>query len=407
LERSDAELDVSVDRDLQGQGHRIDFLYTNVGRGHPFYLDGIVECLPRECVGAVADVFTETTGIACSAWRLARYVYESAGASGTYTSVYNRVRKRSDYNRSGLLLSAMGRPLRKLYLRNPNLLVVAHPVLAAILKDKANLVYQHGEVTAPRESWVRGRHRVLVPLSSTADAFIAAGLPSSSLFVSGLCIEPALVAWAETAWRTRLDRIAGSDRLCGAFFSSGAEPQEHVESLAAAAVSAAADGGRVIVFARRSGRLMARVVKRFKDRGYGLESLRSVDELPGPDCEHLICVCDDRRQLDGVTAGLFERFDYFVAPSHERTNWALGLGLPMFIIDPPLGSFAPLNREFLLAASVAETLRGRAEASAFGGRVRELRGSGGLLKMAEAGWGRFDSRGFFNIAEYFTTMLEG
>jgi hypothetical protein len=406
LQRSDTEIEMTSGRSLQMQNQRIDFLYTNVGRGHPFYLDGIIGCLPRDRVGTVTDVFAQTTGIAHGAWRLARHIYESAGGAGPYSSLYNRMRRRSDYNRGGLLLSTMGRPLRKLHLGDPNPLVVAHPILAATLRDKANLVYQHGEVAAPRESWVRGRHRVLVPLSSTADAFIAAGLPARSLFVSGLCIEPALVARAGPAWRARLDRIASSDRLCGAFFSSGAEPQEHVESLSAAAVSAAAGGGRVIVFARRLGRLAARVVKRFEQRDYHLRDLETFDELPGRDCGHLICVYDDRRQLDGLTAGLFDRFDYFVAPSHERTNWALGLGLPMFIVGPPLGSFAPLNREFLLAASVAEKLGSPTEASGFGGRVLELRATGGLLEMAEAGWGRFDIRGFFNIAEFLTTLLE-
>jgi hypothetical protein len=389
---------------IQGPTVRIDFLYTNVGRGHPFYLDGIVESLPADRVGAVTDVFAATTGMARGAWKLARRVYEAAGGAGPYSAVYNRLRRRSDYNRQGLLWSTMGRPLRKMFLENQNPLVIAHPILVAILKDKAGLVYQHGEVAAPRESWVRGPHRVLVPLSSTADAFVAAGLPSTSIFVSGLCIEPALVARAEAACKARLARLAGSGPLCGAFFSSGAEPRGHVESLAIAALSAVAGGGRVIVFARRGGRLAARLGSRFEEAGCDLVSVESVDELRDRKSEGLLCIYDDRRLLDGFTAELFERFDYFVAPSHERTNWALGLGLPMFIVDPPLGSFSPLNREFLLAASVARTLECPAEASGLGVKVSELRRTGGLAEMAEAGWRRFDVRGFFNIAELLASL---
>ena len=32
-----------------------------------------------------------------------------------------------------------------------------------------------------------------------------------------------------------------------------------------------------------------------------------------------------------MTSALFDHFDFFMAPSHERTCWAFGLGLPMFI----------------------------------------------------------------------------
>jgi hypothetical protein len=117
-----------------------------------------------------------------------------------------------------------------------------------------------------------------------------------------------------------------------------------------------------------------------------------------------MCLFDDRRQLDGLTARLFDRFDYFVAPSHERSNWALGLGLPMFVVDPPLGSFSPLNREFVLAASVATILAGRAESLDFGGKLGELRARGGLAEMARAGWGRFDIRGFVNIAQFLQSL---
>ncbi len=388
----------------QDQAGRIDFLYTNIGRGHPFYLDGIVECMPPDRVGVVADVFAGTKGVARAGWRLARLVYESAGGGGPYSSLYNRVRRRSNYNRRGLLWSTMGRPLRKAYLEDPNRLVVSHPVLVGMLREKPGLVYQHGEVAAPRESWVKGRHRVLVPLSSTADTFIAAGLPAQNFFVSGLCIEPALVDQAKDAWKARLDRLAGTGPLCGAFFSSGAEPREHVERLAAAALSVVTGGGRVIVLARRSGHLAARAAARFAEAERDLETVRSLDDLPAAEPQGLVCQYDDRRQLNEFTARLFGRFDYFVAPSHERTNWALGLGLPMFIVDPPLGSYSPLNREFLLAASVARTVGDRRTATRFGETVSELHATGGLGRMAEAGWGRFETGGFSNIVEFLQSL---
>jgi hypothetical protein len=241
---------------------------------------------------------------------------------------------------------------------------------------------------------------VLVPLSSTADAFVAAGAPSRNLFVSGLCIEPTLVDRAEEMQRARLERLAGGGSLCGGFFSSGAEPREHCARLAAAALSAVSAGGRAIVLARRAGRLASRLAAECRKADREVDRVRSLAELPGRDAELLLCLYEDRRGLDAFTATLFERFDYFVAPSHERTNWALGLGLPMFIVDPSLGSFSPLNREFLLAASVARALETRRDAARLGSLLGELLAAGELARMAEAGWGRFDTRGFYNIAEF-------
>jgi hypothetical protein len=389
---------------IRSDSTSINFLYTNIGRGHPFYLDGIIECMQPDRIGDVTDVFAATTGVARGAWRLARLVYTSAGVGGPYSSLYSRLRSRSDYNRRGVMRGVMGRQLRRTYLGDPRPLVVGHHFLVAILKDKPGLVYQHGEVSAPEESWVRGRHRVLVPLAETADRLIAAGFSARNIVVSGLCIEPGLVTQAEKAHMARLDRLARPGPLSGAFFSSGAEPREHVERLVTAALSAVAGGGRVIVFARRSGLLAARIAARFAELGRDLRKMRSLENLPVPEPQDLLCLYDDRRQLDKFTARLFERFDYFVAPSHERTNWALGLGLPMVIVEPLLGSFSPLNREFLLEASVASTLGDRRGASRFGETVRELQATGELTKMAEAGWGRFETRGFSNIAEFLQSL---
>ncbi|MGD2215710.1 MAG: hypothetical protein PVJ64_03095 [Gemmatimonadales bacterium] len=358
------------------------FLYTDIGRGHPHYLDGIIECLPPEHIGTVSDVFAETSGLARAAWRLARSVYQYGGRSPALSALYNRLRAQGDYNRGGTLQGIMGRPLRRRYVDDPLPLVVAHPILAAILRDKQNLLYQHGELAAPRESWVKGQHRTIVPTARTADAFIAAGIAADSLFVSGLCIEPALLEQAEAAFNARLDRLAGSDPLCGAFFSSGAEPRRHVASLAAAARSAVAAGGRAIVFARRGGALKARLTR-----------------MPGERAGLTLCLYDGRQELNQLTQASFADFDYFVAPAHERTHWTLGLGLPMFVVGPSLGSFSPLNRELLLTARVAKTMDDEHAAAWLGKALGRLQQTGELRAMAEAGWGRFDRRGFDNIAE--------
>jgi hypothetical protein len=370
---------------------RINFLYTNIGRGHPHYLDGIVECLPPERIGSVTDVFKETSGLARAGWSLARSAYLGGARHPSLTALYNRLRARGDYNRGGLLQSAMGRPLQRLYLGDPLPLVVAHPLLAAILKQKHNLLYQHGELVAPRESWVEGRYRTIVPTAATADAFISAGIAAESLFVSGLCIEPALVGQAESAFNTRLDRLAGSGPLCGAFFSSGAEPRAHVELLVAAARSAVAAGGRALVFARRDGALMTRLggaltVHPPEPRGEAREVIA-------------LCLYDGRRELNELTARSFGDFDYFVAPAHERAHWALGLGLPTFVVEPSVGSFAPLNRELLLAAGVAGKIYDLDAAASFGELLCMRHRTGELRAMAESGWGRFDTQGFQNIAE--------
>jgi len=377
----------------------INFLYTSIGRGHPFYLDGIIECMPRDSVGTVTDVFAATSGPSRQAWRLARFVYRGAARGGAYSRVYSRMRASNDFNRGGLTQALMGWPLRKAYAEDSAPLVVGHPLLAAILKGKRNLIYQHGEVAAPRESRVTGGHQILVPLPQTADEFISRGFPKDRLFVSGLCIEPALVPQAEDAFNSRVDRLSNSESLCGVFISSGAEPREHVASLGAAAASAVAAGGRALIVARRSGSLATRVSRLFADKKLGLESVRTPNDLPGRTPQALLCLYDERRDLDEFTAKLFAEFDYFVSPSHERTNWALGLGLPMFIVDPALGSFSPLNRQALLDYSVAKVIVDSDEAARFGVSLATCQRTGELRKMAEVCWGRFDTRGFFNIAE--------
>jgi hypothetical protein len=99
-------------------------------------------------------------------------------------------------------------------------------------------------------------------------------------------------------------------------------------------------------------------------------------------------------------AFLTPEVDFFVGPPHERTNWAIGLGLPMFVLTPCIGPFAPLNLQLLERSGTALVLRSIGEASALGDTVIELRDSGELSRMAERGWGKYRIDGFEQIARF-------
>lgn len=92
---------------------RVHLVYTNIGRGHPFYLDGIRQLLPPERLGTVRDVFDCCHGVSGLLWRTARWLYASGSSCGGNRSLYSRVRARTDYTRAGPALTLMGAPLRR------------------------------------------------------------------------------------------------------------------------------------------------------------------------------------------------------------------------------------------------------------------------------------------------------
>ncbi len=364
----------------------IKFLYTNIGRGHPFYLDGIVELLKQagrlnfEC----HDVFEISKDPALLAWRMARWLYKIGSTDSIVGTWYNSIRNKSAYNPNSLALRIMGRDLRKWFLTDDTPLVVDHPVLAGILQGKKNLIYQHGEIAVPPQAAVRGADHVFVPIEASAEPFLNAGYRKDQIIVSGLCIESALVRQSQQAFENRLTNIRGGQPLTGSFFSSGAEPAAHVEKLILAAKAVAQSDGKAIVFAQDKAKLASELVKYLQadSRRIVLNSYKS------------------REQLDSLTAEFFNLFDYLVTPSHERTNWALGLGLPMFILEPLIGPFAPLNRAALLDAGVAVSLDSTRDASEFAQMLAGLRKSGKLAKMAESGWQKHPINGFQTIADF-------
>ncbi|MEE8150091.1 MAG: hypothetical protein V3T75_06520, partial [candidate division Zixibacteria bacterium] len=235
---------------------------------------------------------------------------------------------------------------------------------------------------------------------SAAEPFINSGYSKENVVVTGLCIEPGLQRQAEQAYLSRLSRIETANRLTGAFFSSGAEPKPHMEKLVMAAASVVSEGHNVIVFAKRGGRL-AHLFKRTFDR----ENLKfpTIDEDSqnlNLETQAMLCLYSSREVESKLTCGLFEKLDFFVAPSHERTNWALGLGLPMFILEPPIGPFSPLNREVLLGSGVAQGVETIARARQFGKTLKEMQKNGKLLRMSESGWEKHPILGFQTIADF-------
>ena len=84
---------------------------------------------------------------------------------------------------------------------------------------------------------------------------------------------------------------------------------------------------------------------------------------------------------------IIPQLDVFIAASHERTNWAVGLGLPMFVLFPLIGTFASQNFEFAQIQKVVYPLDSREKAKNLGEILTGLRQNGQLGEMARNGFG--------------------
>jgi hypothetical protein len=390
---------------IRNMSRRIQFAYVDLGRGHPFYQDGILEALVRRGkIGLVRtefDVIASSRGLGRLAWQGAGWMYRLGGSSPLIMPLYQRLRSQNDYNHPSMMLRIMGRDLLAAARTHDDPILVAHPTLVGILAGRPDLLYQHGEHAVPPEALVAGASVLFVPTDEAAQPFVQAGYSQTSVIVTGLCVEPALVKQSADAFAQRMARIEGREPLTGVFFSSGAEPRLHVEKIAVAARSVAYEGGRGIVFARRDGRLARSVRRGFQKSGLDLLTVDASTLMPTELPPGTLVEYESRRELDLLTARFFPQFDFVVAPSHERTNWGLGLGLPMFVTAPAIGTFAPLNEALLLRCGVARRLSDYNAAHALGGQVTgRLRRAGTLAAMAQAGWGKLPIGGFGEIADY-------
>lgn len=377
---------------------QIAFVCTEIGRGHPHYLDGLIDQLSQKYTDIKyhkTDMFAVSTGVSRMAWKLIRKVYLWGSRGGIISFFYGSLRKAGQKRQSSTgLLSILGRDVDKYLTRYSGYVVVSHPLLATVLSTRFQVIYQHGELVVPAEAIVSGCHAILAPLPETAEKFIKRGIPASQVVVTGLCVEPSLLPTASDDFSHRLARLQTDARLTVALFSSGACPPPHLKKIVLMTAALAAGGHRPIIFAGRSKWLGDWFSKRLKQAGV------KCDHSPDSGAPAIVIRSESRDHENRLLADLWSKIDLFAAPAHERTNWAVGLGIPQLILTPHIGSYAPLNARFALSRKVAIEIGNVSDARHICATLDYLRRRGELVQMATNGFGRVDLEGFAAGADY-------
>ncbi len=349
---------------------------SEIGRGHPSYLDSVLVVLSRLCASPTDchTIFELCAGVSGLAWGLARSAYRFGGQGGLSTSLYNHLRS-PHAGPSRLQLAMLGRSLRERFAGFEGICLVDHPLLAHILAPVCRVAYIHGEIAAPGLSAVPSAWRTFVPLESTREKLLAVGCQPSAVTVTGLLVEPDLVAAAEASYQARLPRLESDRPLVVGLFLSGARPRPHTSRLMACVESLAASGHLSVVFPGTGAPGATKMRSELNRRGV-------------PDGAVHLVSARGRNDETRRTAELLPSLDVMVAAAHERTNWAIGLGLPMFALLPHIGPFARENFEFASKQGTCLPVTTLSDADRFGSALAELRRSGRLLEMARNGWGR-------------------
>ena len=218
---------------MREPGSPIVIVSTDIGRGHPSYLDSVLELLGETKIPSLT-VLESSKGLSFFAWKGISFLYLMGGRGGPLTRFYNCFRRaQSAVSTDSLTLKILGRDLKRRLENFSGICLVAHPLVARILSPICRIWYLHGEIAAPTECVVKGAERIFVPLQETADRLIAGGADSRAIVVTGLVVEPDLVKTKERAFSERIERLRRDQRLTVGFFTSGAYPREHVAKIVA------------------------------------------------------------------------------------------------------------------------------------------------------------------------------
>ncbi len=357
-----------------------------IGLGHPNYLDYVIHAiqnLTSELPIEYIEVFNQEKGLAQYFWRFSQNLYCLGAQGGFYTECYNQFRT---MGKGQKLARYFLNNTQKYIANNHQVVLVSHPILARNLIG--NIWYIHGEIAAPRECACRV-NKIIVPTEVTKQRLINYGVEPIAIFVSGLLIAPDLVISADQNFQNRLSRLQSSHPLTIGFFISGAYPQPHIEKIIEGIISVSKDNYRIIVFTGTNQK---------KNRDF-IKKLNKKQRLNiKPQSTILFIQSKNRNDYQKRVNRLLPLLDIFVAASHEHTNWAVGLGIPMFVLFPMIGSYAMENYQFAKQQGVAYPISTINEAQNLAPIIKDLHNSGTLAQMAEKGFGKLPINGAHNTA---------
>ncbi|MFH2037557.1 MAG: hypothetical protein ABIJ45_14245 [Candidatus Zixiibacteriota bacterium] len=378
----------------------INVIYTNIGRGHPYYLDGIVDELKsdysKQINLQITDVFKISKGLSYLLWKIVDFAYKFGSQGGIIGQLYSFLRQKRNPQKKGLIEKILGRHIRKYIQSNRYPTIIAHPILVPMIADLTDIYYQHGEIAVPPEALVIGARKIYIPIDYSLKSYDKYLAYKNICQLSGLCLPKIIIQEAQANYRLRISRLERGEKPIGAFFSSGAEPIDHLKKIIRTVNSLKNSGYKSILIYKKDG-TSAKMVKKY----FGSSYLSSLPNLTNnlKDQNIITLTFSNRNDLSEIEAALMPHIDYFVAPSHERTNWAVGLGLPMFILHPIIGTFSPLNRKFLLDNGVAIDIDSDKKADRFADILARCVKDKIMISMAQNGWNKYDLNGFMTIAK--------
>jgi len=265
-------------------------------------------------------------------------------------------------------------------------------LLARVLTNLGfSVFYIHGEIAAPKECAITDNALTFVPIEQTKEQLVRLGVKPESVIVTGLLIEPDLVKDAEENFTLRIARLDSLQPLTVAFFISQAYPKPHIKKVIAAVESVIKNDMKAIVF---TGTLPNYAVH-LKNQ---LKMIKSKNIM--------IVQSKSRQEENQKTARLANSIDIMVATAHERTNWAVGLGLPIFVLFPLIGTYAQMNYNFARNLGVAEPILTIQDARNLGAKIIEMQKNNLLAQMARKGFSYYPLTGASKIADYLISSLE-
>ncbi|MDH5683061.1 MAG: hypothetical protein OEZ20_01120 [candidate division WOR-3 bacterium] len=363
-------------------------LSTEIGRGHPNYLDSVITVLKTENPNLTVEyhnIFEVTSGISRLCWQVIKKFYLIGGSGGIVTKLYNFLRQKSAIP-SPIFLKLLGSGLDNFLKGFSGIVLIEHPLVARILANRnIPVFYIHGEIAAPKECAIPGKVITFVPLDWTKERLIALGVKPELIVVTGLLIEPELLKEAKKNFDLRLARLNSNQPLTIAFFISQAYPKEHITKIIAAVESIAEKGMKTIVFTGTS-------QNKAIEFQHQIESI--IERNPQICSENIKVVMSKSRQEENQrTAELMSQIDVMVAAAHERTNWAVGVGLPMFVLYPLIGTYARPNFEFALNQGVSNPLKTIGDAKTLGDKLIRMHKNNTLIKMVQRGFSEYSLDG--------------